>query len=134
MGKLEKADADKLGLVEKPAYNGQDTDWVLMPRPEGVEEFRRGDHRLRVLVEDHFHVSWALLEWAGGPSVDVHGKEVEPAHYQVVAHGYGPSGSLREPRHTYFGDEGYVFYVQPALLAWGFEQLKRWFDFDGEEA
>lgn len=96
-----------LAAVFRPVFRLPDHDLV----------FRKDNGALVVNVREELHVTWALLRMEGDDL------------YSVVAHGSGPSGSLREPRHTYFGEDGYVFYVNPAILTWGFKQLERWFDF-----
>lgn len=108
-----------LGLTRLAGAEG----WTL-DAPPGAVVFERGDDRL-VVIEIDMSVRWALLEWTGDMGDGSH------AEYDIEAHGYGYSGALREARHTYFGDEGYVFYVDPLRLAWAFDCLRRWFDFPG---
>lgn len=43
-------------------------------------------------------------------------------------HGYGLAGSLREMRHTYFPNDGYVFYLPMARMRKAFDILERYFD------
>lgn len=79
---------------------------------------------------DDLHVSVALFAFSSGPAYlgDV---EVEPRACKRIMHGDGPSGPLRELRHTFWGDQnngGYVFYPSAALICGAFEALKRWFD------
>ena len=66
-------------------------------------------------------LSWVLLEWVSGDGAD--GIDL----FDIVVHGEGSSG-LRECRHTYFGDDGYIFYLDGDVLSWGIEQLRQWFD------
>lgn len=87
---------------------------------------------LLAVIEEDIHVEVALFRWAGGPATK-DGIEVEPAYYERVFHGGGPSGSLRELRHTYWGEpnnSGYIFYPNGALICAAFQHLKRWFDCD----
>lgn len=83
-----------------------------------------GKGLLAVLV-DGIHVSFAVFDWESGPASDG-----GPAYYRVVFHGEGPSDSLRELRHTYWGDNGYIFYPNGKLIADAFAKLGRWFDCD----
>lgn len=86
---------------------------------------------LAVRIEG-IHVEVVLFELSGGPMTR-NGIEVDPATYNRVFHGSGPSGSLRELRHTYWGEpdnSGYIFYPNGKLIAAAFEALKEWFDCD----
>jgi hypothetical protein len=112
-----------LGLWQDHKFNPAAGPYYLIrPQDDVIREDGPGGVLLVHEEDEHkLHVTWALLESVGAD------------RYQLVAHGAGPSGNLREPRHTFFGHEadGYVFYVRPKLLAWGFKILERWFDFDG---
>lgn len=85
------------------------------------------DSRLLVTEEpESTWTHWVLLQWSRSK-----GDGSDP-QYSHIAHGEGPAGSLRESRHTYFGDPGeggYVFYLNAELLCWALGKLKRWFDF-----
>ena len=65
-------------------------------------------------------IHWALLGWH---SQDDHG-----VYYRILCSGWGVSGALREPRHTDFGDGGYIHYLSVDVMVWGMTQLKRFFD------
>jgi len=77
---------------------------------------------------DH-HVSFAVFRFHSGPSTR-NGVIVDGEKMSVVFHGSGPSGALRELRHTYWGENGYIFYPHGALIASAFAALKEWFDCD----
>lgn len=49
---------------------------------------------------------------------------------EVVFHGDGPGGknSLRECRHTYWGEDGYIFYPDGALITAAFRELAEFYD------
>lgn len=47
-----------------------------------------------------------------------------------VFHGEGPSGSLRECRHTYWGYDGYIFYPNARLITDAFRVLSEFYDLD----
>jgi len=84
--------------------------------------------KLVVEVREEFFVGWVLMANEGSNADGTN------AHYVVTAHGDGCGGTLREQRHTWFGadgDNGYVYSVQPAFLAWGFALLAKWFDYQG---
>lgn len=50
--------------------------------------------------------------------------------YSVVFHGSGVPSHLRELRHTYWGEDGYLFYPNLRLIASAFFELKNYFDGD----
>ena len=118
-----------LGLEDVPVADRTCDDELVYLRPFGGRVMEHGNNRLVVKV-DGYGIDWALLRWVSGPSEP--GKE--PEQYQVEMHGCGVTSKyLREARHTYFGEKGYIYYVNPALLAWAFGCLREWFDFDGED-
>ena len=82
------------------------------------------DGLLALYFEGH-KVEFEVFEFLHGPSTD----GSIGAFYDVVFHGEGFAGALRECRHTWWGDEGYVFYPSPELLASAFAALTEWFDF-----
>ncbi len=77
-------------------------------------------------------VSFALFRFHSGPATR-NGAEVSGAKMSVVFHGSGPSGALRELRHTYWGEpenSGYIYYVNGELITKAFAALEEWFDCD----
>lgn len=49
----------------------------------------------------------------------------------IVFCGDGPTGSLREPRHMWWGDEeGYTFYLPAKAVIKTLQILEKYFDFD----
>lgn len=89
-------------------------------------EFDEGYDRwvIRILDDEHW-IKWYLFECCQRGITD--GSE----EYIIYMCGEGPGGEdvLREPRHTWFGKDGYIFYVKPNLIAWCFEKLKKYFDY-----
>lgn len=81
------------------------------------------DGRLAVLATDELRVSFVVFRFAAGTSDGSH-----PTLYERVFDGEGPSGELRELRHTDWGEDGYLFYAPGALIADAFEKLKEWFN------
>lgn len=85
---------------------------------------------LLAVLEGEGESTWtefAVFEWNSGPST-VDGVECGPAMYAVVFCGAGPSGYLRELRHTYWGEDGYLHHLPAAVIADAFAKLQRWFD------
>lgn len=88
---------------------------------------------LLAVLEKDTHVSFIVTTFAEGPSTQ-NGQVVGPELHERVFHGSGPSGSLRELRHTYWGEQnngGYIYYPSAKLITDAFRQLQRWFDCDG---
>tara|TARA_R100001086_G_C11840641_1_gene259010 strand:- start:1467 stop:1793 length:327 start_codon:yes stop_codon:yes gene_type:complete len=56
-----------------------------------------------------------------------YGNDVEGT---MVWHGTGVGANLRECRHSYFGEDGYVFYMNGDLFISAINKLKDYFDMD----
>lgn len=69
-------------------------------------------------------VRWVLLE------VIASKEDLGPAEVRRLMNGLGFSGALRESRHTYIGEEGYVFYIKPYQFMWAWKLLTRDFDLE----
>ena len=85
---------------------------------------------LAVLIQDELWVSFAVFSFESGPST-VENDVIEGILWNRVFHGSGPTGVLRELRHTYWGEpdnSGYIFYPSATLITMAFEKLKTWFD------
>lgn len=89
---------------------------------------------LAVLVREELFVSFVVLQFDKGPVYMPDGKTicdqlVDETLMSVVFYGEGPSGALRELRHTYWGDEhGYIFYVHADIVIAALNALREWFD------
>jgi hypothetical protein len=82
---------------------------------------------LLCVLENDIHVSFVVLSFAEST---VEGAQTM---WHRVFHGSGPSGALRELRHTFWGDPnnaGYIFYPNAKLITEAFHHLNRWFDCD----
>lgn len=79
---------------------------------------------------EEWKVHVALFAFHHGPSFEG-GAQVEPVMHKLVMYGEGPTGALRELRHSYWGDldaPGYLHYPSAKLVCAAFEALKGWFD------
>ena len=87
-----------------------------------------------ILVARWRHELWlefAVLSWCCGEGLDNEGRIVSAEQYEHMFHGDGPSGNLRELRHTFWGDptnSGYIFYPSGKLIEAAFAELREWFD------
>ena len=80
---------------------------------------------LAVLVDDES--TWVQVALFRFSSSNSDGSGVM---HQLVMHGEGPSGPLREFRHSYWGEDGYIFYAPRKLIVGALDALKEWFDLD----
>lgn len=84
-----------------------------------------GDGLLAVSTDpDSNHIEVALFEFAQS-----HSDGSDPMYARVM-HGYGYGEGLRELRHTYWGEDGYIFYPSRKLITEALEALREWFDLD----
>lgn len=75
-----------------------------------------------VLKRDEFWIRFAVLEFATSDTDDAN----EFDH--LLFYGEGPGGALRECRHTYWGEDGYIFYPNGVLISAAFRELSEFFD------
>lgn len=71
-----------------------------------------------IYTEDQFVITYAL--YSGCPNME----------QTLVYKGCGFSGGLNEMRHTYFSEDGYMFYLEVPLLEASFKILRKYFKFD----
>lgn len=72
--------------------------------------------------ETKFLLKFAVLEFAFS---DADGGNIRG---QCLFHGSGPTGSLRECRHTYWGEDGYIFYPNGPIISAAFKVLAEFYD------
>ncbi len=68
--------------------------------------------------------------WLNFAVLEFHSSEADGGNVQLscVFHGEGPSSSLRECRHTYWGESGYLFYPDGRIIAAAFKELAEFYD------
>lgn len=120
---------DKLNLIVEKSDNGFDMyDLDKLKEIFTVEELIPGELWVAYNISDGFWVRFAFFDFLRSRGGD---KEVKVG---IFWHGDGPSGALRECRHSFFGAEsdnpGYVFYVNRANFNAAFEWLSKYFDLD----
>lgn len=77
--------------------------------------------RLWAIKEDTGFLNICFLEW---------GMEDDDVFVTEVFRSCGPTGSLRECRHTNFPDKGYVFYMNKDYMVAALDYLSKYFDMD----
>lgn len=72
--------------------------------------------------EERIWLKFAVLEF--------HTSDVNNENILVscLFHGEGPTGSLRECRHTWWGEDGYLFYPDGAIISAALKALSEHFD------
>jgi hypothetical protein len=72
--------------------------------------------------EKRFWLKFAVLQFY---SSDADGNSVQ---LECVFHGEGPTGGLRECRHTWWGEGGYIFYPKGKIITSAISELAKHFD------
>ena len=78
--------------------------------------------KLVVFVDDVDSVRFALFEWSCSNADDTN------RQFHMIFHGVGVGGGLRECRHTYWGEAGYVYLMPLDVVAKAMAALRKWFD------
>jgi hypothetical protein len=87
-----------------------------------VRDLDGGGYLILNFNEDNLHLDFAVMGF--GYSVD------DQIFLSVVFYGHGPMGALRQCRHTYWGDAGYIFYPNGKIIQAGLKALEEFFDMD----
>lgn len=58
------------------------------------------------------------------------GKNYNHAECDMLMYGSGPVGALKECRHTYWGDNGYIFYPNKQNIIKALEWLEKFYEMD----
>ncbi len=84
-------------------------------------------HGLLAVVDpgDGSRVMFAAFDWSCGPASPPDGVG---DLYRVLFTGEGFAGSLREMRHTNWGEDGYLFYCNRQVVIEALTALGKWFD------
>lgn len=125
--KTLKPDPYKMSDTEDPHFLGAD----IKARSTEVRELSSWPNGLLAIraSDNGTTIDFAMFELTASDLEE----SVDTNRYQVIFHGRGYAGNLRECRHVFFGgrddDSGYVYYVRPNLIAEAFKVLEEWFDF-----
>lgn len=113
-------------------YNNEPIYWEPEIRAVSTTVIDLSEDGMLAVIEEEITVQIALFQYVCGPSFKS-GVEVEPRAYRRILRGSGPSGILRELRHTFWGEpenSGYIHYPSAELIKAAFKALERWFDCD----
>lgn len=98
-----------------------------------LDEIRKGFEVRQICEDGYLILSWdeerlwlkfAVMEFFYGEGAK------DKLFLQCIFHGDGPTGNLREFRHTYWGDNGYIFYAKKEVIIAGLNALSEFFDLD----
>ncbi len=87
-----------------------------------VRELGEGGYLVLNWDVNHSWLDFAVLEFCSSNADDTE------VMLSCVFHGGGPSDVLRECRHTHWGEEGYLYYVNGRLITLAFQALSEFFD------
>lgn len=98
-----------------------------------ITELKKPNFNLEALNEDFLVLSRKdEHDWLEFCFLEVNSRELpyseDSTLCTVLWHGEGPSGSMRECRHSYIGEDGYVFYVSKKNFTAALEWLERHYD------
>ncbi len=102
-------------------------DWICYSLDEAREKYEVRDLGADVYLvlnwdEEKIWLKFALFTFHSSEMND------ENTLLSVQFFGEGPANILRECRHTYWGDDGYLFYPNGSAIAAGFKALSEFFD------
>lgn len=68
--------------------------------------------------------------WVKLNFLEFHSSEIDDSNIlcNTVMYGFGYTGSSRELRHTYWGEDGYIFYPEAEKITAIVEYCKKYFD------
>lgn len=79
-----------------------------------------GEDGYLAMIDNENAVEFAVFCW--------HYNDNDDSMLTLQFHGKGFSGELRECRHTYWGDNGYIFYPNGKVISAAFKELSLYFD------
>lgn len=116
-------------LWSEPDVRAKATEVIeLVPyrKPAALPPYEERPPRgLLAVFVDGDHVSFEVMSYAAGPGTGTDGM---PVLWEPVFSGEGPSGALRELRHTDWGSDGYLADPPADVIGAAFRELRRWFD------
>ena len=109
---------------------------VTSPRDEGLLVYPLGLLREDFEVVDLGNDAYLILKWCKDrfwldfAVMDRAYETNDGVWLSCLFHGCGPSETLRECRHTWWGEkgEGYLFYANGPAIAAAFKELSKYFD------
>jgi hypothetical protein len=119
----------KLAEIPDPRPTFEDSKVVVLAECEGTIEELVPDNLWMVHTITDGIVEFAALEFFTSP---INRVGLEGLLCTVLVHGSGPSMSpeFRECRHTYWGDDGYIYYLNAKHIRAVLDWLERHFDCD----
>jgi len=118
----------KLETIKEPCYSNTDEFMYNIGKLLGVFEIvkkLRDDSFIVAYNESDNWYDFVFLEWES--------ESDEGVFYKELCRVSGPGGkdsSLRECRHTYFADNGYIFYMKKENIRAMLDFLEEYYDLD----
>lgn len=118
---------------------GHDIALYVVESQNATHRVLLGNDAWLLVHEDGIHIAFAVFVFCMGPvtgPTDRSDIKPDPVKHTMLFHGSGPSGSLRECRHIWWGERedpemrGYTYYLNFATVEAAFRELRRWFDGD----
>lgn len=128
---MTEAEQPWFSFASSSAYNTCDSDGAYSI------DVLKANHE----VSDLAGRGWFVLDTSGGHWLrfvvfEYVASEVDGTnpHGKLVFYGEGPSDTLRECRHTWWGEDGkgYVFYPNKKLILAALDKLSEYFDLEDE--
>lgn len=105
--------------------NDNDEDAYLLDELKKSFEFKEFGRNLVIFHNEDDWISFAFFKWQQAECTDVKDVYIN-AQGELYWYGCGPSGNLRELRHSFFSE--YIFYLDTNFLIECSNWLKQYFD------
>lgn len=93
--------------------------------------FLKNNYEVHELDEGYLVLEWHdpnSKSWLKFAALDFYCSNGSDINLSLVFYGEGPSGDLRECRHTYWGEDGYLFYPNKKVISSALTALSEFFD------
>lgn len=111
-----------LSEISREEYNEKEFIYKL-------EDLKQNFDNVEILSEEYFIVAYNNSDcWYDFYFFEWNSTSDEGQYFKEYAKVSGPSDNLRECRHTYFQNEGYIFYLEKKKMLLFIEFLERYYD------
>ncbi|WP_374029805.1 hypothetical protein [Bdellovibrio bacteriovorus] len=94
-----------------------------------LNEVREKFEVVQLTTDGYLVLNWDKeMFWLRFAVLDFHTGFDDDTFLSIVFHGEGWVGKLRECRHTWWGDAGYLFYPNGVLIGKALAELSKYFD------
>ncbi len=106
--------------------------------PISLAEIKNKSRKFETLIEGSLWISYTWNAWEADENLNNAWLKWECYEFSegnssdtlvdLFAKGEGPTGALRELRHTYFGEDGYAFYLNATHMRALLTELEKYYD------